>query len=312
MSRFFRFRGFTLVELLVVIAIIGILIALLLPAVQAAREAARRSQCSNNLKQLGLALHNYHDVFKRFPSGCGETSPAGLTPWTAGNHRKGSQLVKILPQMEQGPLHDQVPFDSDVDAWFGQAANRNIQIPGYICPSDTLARTDRALSNYGTSMGSQNMGSQGGWCTAYNGHINGATGHGSTNDPESVSGIFSRYHWAARFADITDGTSNTIAMGEIRPNCGDHHYHGWWESNSLWTATRAPINYATCQNEPGYQANSCNAWNNWQTSQGFKSRHPGGAQFLFCDGSGQFLSETMDYQMYQYLGCRNDRQPVSF
>lgn len=298
--------GFTLVELLVVIAIIGVLIALLLPAVQAARESARRTQCNNNLKQLGLALHNHHDVRKRFPGG------SGANPWDAGNHRKGSVLVKLLPFIEESGFYDQMPHDGDVDGWILANSSRyNYIVTGYICPSDTGARTDRANTNYAISMGHQSMPSQGGWCSSYNGHLNGATGHGSTESPGNISGIFSRFTWAAKFSDVTDGTSKTIAMGEIRPKCGDHHNEGWFHSNALWTATTAPINFPTCENEPGYQADSCNAKNNWMTSQGFKSRHTNGAQFLFTDGSVQFLNETIDYQTYQRLGARADGQPVS-
>jgi prepilin-type N-terminal cleavage/methylation domain-containing protein len=300
-----RFRAFTLVELLVVIAIIGVLVALLLPAVQAAREAARRTQCANNLKQLGLAIHNYADTYNRFPAGC---SPTG-DPWTGGIHRKGSVLVKLLPYVEQSPLYSQIDFRRDVTQWIWDN-HRNTKIPGYLCPSDPEFSTDRAHSNYGTSLGAQRMSSNGSWCLLYEGHINGPTGHGSSNAPTNISGVFSRFFWAARFADITDGTSNTIAMGEIRPRCSDHHRQGWFHGNALWTATTAPINFPTCEGEPQYQANSCYAMNNWQTSQGFKSKHPGGAQFVLCDGSTRFISETINYQTYQYLGARGDGASV--
>ena len=101
-------------------------------------------------------------------------------------------------------------------------------------------------------------------------------------------------------------------MGEIRAHCGDHHRGGWKNANALWTATAAPINFPTCPNEPpGFEGtDGCNANGNWQTSQGFKSRHPGGAQFVLADGSVRFLTETINYTTYQQLGSRRDNRPI--
>jgi prepilin-type N-terminal cleavage/methylation domain-containing protein len=322
-------RGFTLVELLVVIAIIGILVGLLLPAVQAAREAARRMQCSNNLKQLGLSLHNYHDTFKRFP---GATAPipgvadgaagGNSQPWSAGPWRKGSHLVKLLPFIEQQTFFDQIPMQLDVEAWFAAVAPagsafagirpRERQIPAFVCPSDPPSRVDIAVGNYGVSMGSQAMPANGGdaACALYKTHINGPTGHGSSNSSSNISGVFSRFHWAARMSDITDGTSNTIALGEIRPNCADHHNNGWHHGNALWTSTIPPINFNTCRGEvggsPATGARTCNSFDVWMTSQGFKSKHVGGAQFVLGDGSVHFISNSVDYVTYQRLGARSD------
>ena len=332
-----RKLGFTLVELLVVIAIIGVLVALLLPAVQAAREAARRMQCGNNLKQLGLAVHNYADIHKeQFPFGTRDQDRAnwathpGNRPWTAGPHRKGSVLVKILPQMEQGPLFDALNFNLDVYQQLnvlGYDANTKMNI--YICPSDgtTSGKLTRARQfyNYAINIGNNNMSGRG-WCNDYpneswrtraqgilGGNLfrNGSTGHGSRNDGRQISGPFSRYCYAAKFSEITDGTSNTIMMGDILPSCGDHHRGGWYNPNALWTATTAPINFNTCgkQQVPDNQQN-CFDYRNWQTSQGFKSDHPGGAQFVFCDGSVHYLSETIDYLNYQRLGSKNEGEPA--
>jgi prepilin-type processing-associated H-X9-DG protein len=171
----------------------------------------------------------------------------------------------------------------------------------------------------------------------------GPEGHGnwSWGEPNrAISGIISRggHHfpgggqwagspvpvqhapWAARFRDITDGTANVIAMGEFRPKCADHAFsNGWFHANSIWMATTAPINFPTCPGEFGNPIDpwtgvtpgrECNHFTVWTTSQGFKSRHPGGAQFVFCDGSVHFLSETINYDMYQRLGDRRDGRPV--
>jgi len=314
-----RKQGFTLIELLVVIAIIAILIALLLPAVQQAREAARRTQCKNNLKQLGLAMHNYHDTHNKFPMQSG-LAVAGQQNWEAGIHRKGSTLVQLLPFIEQAPLYGRIDFNGDVDAWFSNAANgvRALNIPAYLCPSDTITvNTNLAHTNYLVSMGHQRMSDNGGWCAnRYPGNTLGTgadIGHGTTLDMGRISGVFARSAASARMRDITDGLSNTILMGESRPNCNDHGASGWWNANSVFAlATTAPINFNTCQGKPGYAANTCNAWNNWQTSMGIKSLHTGGAQVLMGDGSVHFISENIDYRNLQLLGDRRDGQVVNF
>jgi prepilin-type N-terminal cleavage/methylation domain-containing protein/prepilin-type processing-associated H-X9-DG protein len=323
-------RGFTLVELLVVIAIIGILVALLLPAVQAAREAARRMSCSNNLKQFGLALHNYHDVNKTFPYG----TNAHIDPAWPTQFPKGSQMFKLLPFMEQSPLYDQVDFGTNVDT---QMANLGYGLRGwgnlnpqtdqqdlgiFRCPSDDFDRLpDVSMSNYAPSMGNQNM-PDGGRCPGLNGNDFGTApaGHGDSGracNGNTVSGVFDRFCWGAKLRDITDGTSNVIAMGECRPLCADHsQYHPWSHHNAYWLATVAPINWPTCRNEQGGKddstggAEDCNHFRTWNMSMGFKSRHPGGAQFVLCDGSVQFIPETIDYMTYQRLGDRRDGNPV--
>jgi len=191
-------RGFTLVELLVVIAIIGILIALLLPAVQAAREAARRSQCSNNLKQLGLALHNYHDTYKTFPTGCG---PGVLANPSATAHDTWNAWGGIAPMiafMEQRALADLIVWDVYWnDTVSGNRVVADSFVDGLLCPSDPASDYD-----YG------NMGP-----TSYN------LSHGPTASWDvsngQVVGMFDRMFWC-RIADIRDGTSNTIAMAEGR------------------------------------------------------------------------------------------------
>jgi prepilin-type N-terminal cleavage/methylation domain-containing protein len=327
--------GFTLVELLVVIAIIGILVGLLLPAVQAAREAARRMQCGNNMKQIGLAIHNYEGVYKRYPNGSVDDDPKEATPrrlWDAGRHRKGTVLVKLLPYMEQGPLFDSINFAGDVAAQLNNVNGPNMQNRAmgiYRCPSDgtsarVFTRQDQ-FYNYSLSIGNNNMDSQGGWCNVHpsnsfntraagvlGGNIfnNGANGHGHSGPyarPAGISGVISRCDWSAKFSDLSDGTSNVIAAGEILPSCHDHHRGGWYDANGQWTATTPRINFNTCRKQ-GIRddAQNCNDFRNWMTSGGFKSDHTGGAQFVLGDGSVQFLAQSIDYLTYQQLGSRND------
>lgn len=330
--------AFTLVELLVVIAIIGVMVGLLLPAVQAAREAARRMSCSNNLKQLGLAVHNYENTFQRFPIGTIHNDPANppvQAAWAAGAHRKGSVLVKLLLFVEQQPLFDQLNFAGDVQQQLvnlGYSGTNGKTMPAFICPSDGTTSSQLTGSqqffNYATSMGNQNMSAQGGWCNLFpnnsqptraagilggNLFLNGPTGHGTSDLARDISGVWSRSGgWAARFQDITDGTSSTIMMGEILPVCGDHHRNGWFSPNALWTATTGGINFNTCRKQAvRNDANDCHDHRVWMTSQAFKSDHPGGAQFVFCDASVQFLSNSINYLTYQQLGSRNDGETIA-
>jgi prepilin-type N-terminal cleavage/methylation domain-containing protein len=344
--------AFTLVELLVVIAIIGILVALLLPAVQAAREAARRSQCANNLKQLGLALHNYHDVYKRFPvGGVYNTTIESKNPFTWTEASKGSNLVNLLPFVEQRGLYENLDFKKAgalVGSWpdwqcAGIPANpaafeqqwvnpqqpvkqvRSVLIENFRCPSarhgDYIHNPGepdcaRAISNYAISIGNQAMPASNA-CNIYPGNNfgTGPAGHGNSANQGDISGVFARLLWAANLRDVGDGTSNVIAMGEILPHKSDHHWNGWMHFNALWTATTAPINYPILGIGDSAAAfpnplPPCNANNNWQTSQGFKSDHPGGAQFVLCDGAVRFLPQNIDYLTYQRLGDRRDGQAV--
>ncbi len=344
-------QGFTLVELLVVIAIIGILVGLLLPAVQAAREAARRMSCSNNLKQFGLALHNYDSAHKAWPTG---TNPHREPGWVT-NYSKGSQLIKLLPFMEQSPLYSQLdwirlvgPGDGSHpgggitfqmgnlgyghQAWVSVSpAPSQKDLPNFRCPSDPFSQAPtQSLANYALSMGNQCM-PDGGRCPNFqvgltpphSGNLfgTGAAGHGDTGAAENgtnISGITSRFgQWTAKMRDLTDGTSNVIAMGEYRPACGDHPYYFTWSHwNTSWMATTAPINHQTCggeglgKNDVTGGAEDCNHFRTWNMSMGFKSLHTGGAQFVFGDGSVHFLPSSIDYMTYQRLGDRRDGQVV--
>ncbi|NUQ64625.1 MAG: DUF1559 domain-containing protein [Pirellulales bacterium] len=271
-----RLRGFTLVELLVVIAIIGILIALLLPAVQAAREAARRVQCTNQLKQLGLALHNYHDVVGSFPPG-----------WVDSGNFGWGWNVFLFPYIEQKPLYDQLsPNSRTLIQVNNNAAAYPLLltvIPNLRCPSDITAASGEqtvgsgankrpvATSNYVGVRGFFNM-------------ANGDTSNNPIVDNTLNNGVLYAQS-RVRFSDITDGTSNTFAIGEkgadaanltvtppVRAACwaGDGRIQN---GNAVTSGVRGKLN----------QGNQNN----------FASFHPGGANFALCDASVRFVSENI-------------------
>jgi prepilin-type N-terminal cleavage/methylation domain-containing protein len=308
MSPIRRRRAFTLIELLVVIAIIAVLIALLLPAVQQAREAARRTQCKNNLKQLGLAIHNYVDTQSVFPMG----------GWVNGSFDMGSYMVRILPYVDQGPLYNQINFNVTIDTQVlpnGQQLAIQI-IPTYLCPSDgdgpiftnseNYGASPRAKSNYAGNIGNQNSsGCNTGW-NLLNG--NGSATNGDTYSVGQVSGVLMKFPASIRLAEITDGTSNTLLMGEVRPKCSSHEQDGWIDSNAFWTVTGPGLNYPTCPGEPGFTGSGCNqiGSGSWGTANTFRSRHVGGVQFVLCDGSVRFISSNIAILTLQALADRRD------
>ena len=294
-----RFRtGFTLVELLVVIAIIGILIALLLPAVQAAREAARRSQCTNNLKQLGIAMHNYHDSFKSFPSGYIQHVPA------VDNEGHWAWSAFILPYVEQAPLHDQlkvgtVPVSV---AMLTPALLDAMQTPlaAFRCPSaagqpDIHDEPGRRIK--------ANGGSESGLAvTNYitNNSTFGLKKPGGTDPYTQALGVFYR-HSKVAFRDITDGSSNVILVGErayilnnVKAFAGalfatrDANGTGPYNSSSGSASNQGLISIFG-----GGAAVINAAATSGQGRIAYSSNHPGGANFCLCDGSVRFLSETI-------------------
>ena len=315
-------RAFTLVELLVVIAIIGILIALLLPAVQAAREAARRSQCTNNLKQLGLAHHNYHDTNKVFVYRKGGTGPRVGSDCNTANNDRRSGFISILPYMEQTALYDQIMSGDGTVApegpcgWSDWSGWDNAP-DTLLCPSDgslpALSTDARGMHNYAFCVGDQ---------------VNGV------RDDQSVRGVFS-YRLCTKIADIRDGTSNTIMMSErlkaefhLDSVAAGEVEHVVGAAFGVGGVTTAPNVCYTVSDGKYYTAGTGvrgelgGKWSDGQPeniafntvlppnapscgddSDGNDmvnivippaSRHPGGANCLLADGSVRFVSETID------------------
>ncbi len=354
----FRWRGFTLIELLVVIAIIAVLIALLLPAVQQAREAARRSQCKNNLKQLGLAIANYEGTSKQFPMASSHNWHSNWGSYGGSNGiLRGSVFVSMLPYMDQTPLYKEIDFKTPTAgaAYHGVPfSNRSYPggpnpstsngrdssgyslinhslIPGLICPTydqspsswsntkvTTYMASDGAQYHWGNNacfnVGAPNSGANGHEQYFRNG-MNGAW-WGMSNDPNAISGVFSAGGWGAKVGQISDGLSNTIAMGEVRPNCTSWYLAGWGSMLGVVASTMPPINIDSCSTNGGQTnptvPNCGNAgyYDNHNTSMGFKSKHKGGAHFLMCDGTVRLISQDIGYDLYQRIGDRRDGNPV--
>ena len=323
--------GYTLLETLVIGSILSVLSAQLLPTVGLLRDKARRTSCGNNLKQIGVALHYYHETYKTFPhNGLFHWTRQSNNGYTWYNSRRGSPFVKLLPFLEQAPLYNQLNFEMagpDKNQQFhlqkgisGKLVRSEV-IPTFICPSAPIdphlgqnPLSDPAISCHSPSVGAASMPARQHWCTDYPGNVFGTGRARHADDPRSsqLSGVFSRGHWGARFRDVTDGTAQVIAMGEILPHKSSNQRLGWMSFNANWTATTAPINHPNIGlGEAGYPGpRGCQHSGNWQTSNAFRSAHPGGAQFVFCDGSIHQISELIDYMTYQRLGDRRDGQPI--
>lgn len=300
-----RNRGFTLVELLVVIAIIGVLIALLLPAVQQAREAARRMQCSNNLKQLGLAFHNYHDTYGRFMTG-------GDTSW---QFYALGWVPRIFPFIEQGTRYDGMEalatnYMMTRSPYRSHNQNNPIfgAVPGITCPSSPLGElsSDQVVSAnfpYHNVQGGLHYRANAGSVDV---DFVAATTSGRVG--YSRSGMIYP-NSRTRFADIVDGTTNTILLGEtskISTAAGFQGLKPWtWGSTSYSATEWLMIDHKMVQypiNFPGsYGSNSTP----------FSSYHPGGAMFVMGDGSVKFLTETMPLDMLKSVATRNNGEVVS-
>jgi len=311
--------AFTLVELLVVIAIIGILVALLLPAVQAAREAARRAKCVNNMRQLGIAMQNFHDTYKRQPQYHAAIPPTPTAEYaTSAGYKWAGPIwtILILPFMEEQAIYD--AFNKKVSMIHADnVENVKRIIPGYVCPSNQTSgnpvmtdRADAVGANPTTALGLYYAVSMGPtvpdtcqYCPANNGapantpnpksYCCQGGGYG-TNPQDSSTGMFGRSNGIRKFKQVTDGLSHTFLVGEVLPE--QCFYQSAYAPNFALAGTEIPLNLFTACKQVGQECH--------QKYCGFKSPHPGGAHFVMVDASAQFIQEAIDYEVYNGLGTR--------
>jgi prepilin-type N-terminal cleavage/methylation domain-containing protein len=304
-------RGFSLVELLVVIALIAILIALLLPAVQQAREAARRTQCQNNLKQLGLAIHNYHDTHNCYPPGfmgdpddfCSTLNPA-RTGWGWGTF--------ILPYVDQQNLYNEldvnrkqtvcsIPEAQQADPQIGNATLQDMVLSVYVCPS--AADPD---NNHGRENGGHAKSNYAG--------VAGMDWDGV--DEMGLKSVFvDGTQYVSKMSDSSDGASNTLMVGErFRRDADDNlrlqspplEYNG-----AYWLGIAPDTRAAQCVGRLGLAGSAWSVMSiNGESINAFASRHEGGAYFLISDGSVRFFSENADQDTMSRLGTMNDGESV--
>lgn len=305
MSQLRSRRGFTLIELLVVIAIIAVLIALLLPAVQQAREAARRTQCRNNLKQLGVALHNYHDTHRVFPLAC----IRGLQGSSANIEGFGTWLVYLFPYIDQTPLYNTFNFPY-VGGTYGlgsygtvNMATVNIPIQALMCPSDP----DAKVKNFGSWFYGTAPNANGDYgITNYAGMT-----HDTLRIGTEAGGSFPRFDHngvlgnraRTSVADITDGASNTIMVAEVSNSPASGWPWGW--DGALTDARLTP-------NAPGTWPGNGVFTNPRETAtaQTASSYHEGGIHVQMGDGSVRFVSENINLALYQALVTRRGGETV--
>lgn len=280
--------GFTLIELLVVLAVIGILVALLLPAIQAAREAGRRMQCQNNLRQVGLGMQTYHDTFSMFPAGCVSTS----------NFVSG--FASVLPYMESGNLYDAYDFNLYYTDPYNVAVSQQ-EIPMFLCPSMPLPREVPSNACGETGGPSSYLLSEG--TDDYMKQNDGVFGlvwpaYGFGNKPISMR-------------DILDGTSNTIAVGETTYDMPDY----MWPSSSpcagqvrhgtaRWIVGYPKIALGTTLKPFNLHAAAGNG--------GFQSMHPGGVNFTISDGSVRLIADDIDTELLNAMATRQGGEAFSF
>jgi prepilin-type N-terminal cleavage/methylation domain-containing protein/prepilin-type processing-associated H-X9-DG protein len=329
-----RHKAFTLVELLVVITIIGILVSLLLPAVQNAREAARRMQCTNNLKQIGLAMHNYHNILGAFPpgyiSGYVYPYPNGMPNVDTGPGWGWGAF--LLPYLEQSALHDQIYMTRDIKDPSNIGA-RMTSLPGFLCPSDpgrtdgmfhgpvfTVDLLNDSTPTYTTPLtdvnGNPVQVAHGNYvglygnpeCTPDPGFMN------PNNDPDygpAHQGMLYR-NSGVKISDITDGTSNTLFVGERSSNLAYPTWTGAVTGGQVpphvpdyfnWGPEGAPL--LVLAHTGDHNDNPIHTPNSYVAHvDDFWSYHPGGANFLMVDGSVRQIDDTVDMFVWMALGTK--------
>ncbi|MEW4489342.1 DUF1559 domain-containing protein [Thalassoglobus sp. JC818] len=283
----FRLRGFTLIELLVVMAVVGTLVAMLLPAVQQARESARRMQCKNNLKQIGLAMHNYDETFELLP------------PTASGISRADTAFVAILPFLEQANL-----FAKFEEGGASRTEARKQTVSVYICPSDSIPGACQYLpaSSYALSTGSMyyRRNDNNGAIVDYFNYVYGALGRPVVVKPTSIASVNNR-----------DGTSNTFLVGELAHKLTNFADTGSG-SQGAWTTwhTSYPQAFSTGSTAGQFNVNTLSDpydFNSWET---FRSYHPGGVNFVLCDGSVKSIATEIDAAILDRLANRKDGEVV--
>jgi prepilin-type N-terminal cleavage/methylation domain-containing protein len=318
--------GFTLVELLVVIAIIGILVALLLPAIQAAREAARRAQCVNNVRQIAIAMQNYHDTKKHLPQYHAGIKPAGsTTDYAAGAGWQWAGPVWsiiIMPYIEEQALYDSFNKNEKMTSITNRRYARQV-VTSYICPSNMTASnpifTDRQdlagpdVNNPSNSLGLYYAVSMGPtipdackYCPSTLTGPNNPCCQGAnfgTNPRDNSTGMYGRSDGKRTFKQVADGLTHTFLVGETMPE--QCVYQGAYAPNFSLAGTMTPLNtFLSCPVPPAGQC--------YKDSCGFKSAHPGGAHFAMVDASVHFVAETIDYIVYNNLGTRKGGETPQF
>lgn len=301
-------RGFTLIELLVVIAIIAVLIALLLPAVQAAREAARRAQCTNNQKQIGLAMHNYHAALDVFPPGyvslvqsTSPTAPEFGPGWGWG--------TMILNHLEQGPLYNAVNFSLPITVPASLTVRTTV-LSGYLCPS-SVGSGPVIISDPSATVLVNDLSP--GQYVACAGQFEIA------DSPADNNGLFFR-NSRIGLRDVRDGSSTTLMAGERSRNVADATWVGAIPSGQVCTKpgfrpipecdpSNAMVLAHTGPSPSGPWIDTPN--NKAAGADDFWSLHPGGCNFLFCDGSVRFIKESVNPQVFSYLSTRAGGEVVS-